>query len=104
MQLYEKASEESRRTGNPVNMAKVFQEFNDLFIHAGPEELKMGNAIAGLHRGQDGKFTDAGISQTLYHKYEQVASRIGYVSGSLHISNTVTKSLVLIHIYITVTV
>ncbi|KAJ2964381.1 hypothetical protein NQZ79_g710 [Umbelopsis isabellina] len=77
MELYEKASEESRRTGNPVNMAKVFQEFNDLFIHAEPEELKLGNAIAGLHRGQDGKFDDAGLSQTLHHKYEQVASRIG---------------------------
>ncbi|CAM0143185.1 hypothetical protein VKS41_008641 [Umbelopsis sp. WA50703] len=77
MELYEKASEESHRTGNPVNMAKVFQEFNALFINATQEELSLGNAIVGLHRAQDGKFDDAGLCQTLHHKYEQVASRIG---------------------------
>jgi hypothetical protein len=77
MSLYETASETSRRTGKPVDMSKVFQEFNDLFIHAGPEELSLGNAIAGLHRNQDGNFDDDSLVKALHTKYEQVASRIG---------------------------
>jgi hypothetical protein len=95
MELYEKASEESHRTGNPVNMAKVFQEFNALFINATQEELSLGNAIVGLHRAQDGKFDDAGLCQTLHHKYEQVASRIGFVY--LVQFSMILKSAILIH-------
>jgi hypothetical protein len=77
MALYDKASAESRQTGNPVDMNKVAQEFNDLFVHATPEELALGNPIAGLHRDSTGKFLDEGLSQILHTKYEQVASRIG---------------------------
>jgi hypothetical protein len=77
MSLYDKASEESRKTGNPVDMKKVFQEFNDLFIHAKPEELALGNAIAGLHRNSNGDFDDVGLGKTLHEKYDEVASRIG---------------------------
>jgi hypothetical protein len=77
MALYDKASAESRKTGNPVDMNKVGQEFNDLFIHATPEELSLGNPIAGLHRDSAGDFSDDSLSQVLHTKYEQVASRIG---------------------------
>ncbi|KAG2185399.1 hypothetical protein INT44_002190 [Umbelopsis vinacea] len=77
MALYDKASAESRKTGNPVDMNKVGQEFNELFIHATPEELSLGNPIAGLHRDSAGDFSQDGLSQILHTKYEQVASRIG---------------------------
>ena len=77
MSLYDKASQESRRTGNPVDMNKVFKEFNTLFIQAEPEELAKGNPIAGLHRDSKGDFDDVSLCKTLHEKYDEVASRIG---------------------------
>ncbi|CAO3588371.1 unnamed protein product [Absidia cylindrospora] len=57
----------------------LIQPFNDHFVKASQEELKMGLPLAGLHRDlTTGKFEDAGLAKVIRDGYTQVASEIGH--------------------------